>query len=327
MTAVGPVRQAVPRVDDVGPAGRAPGRPAATAPPRRPVARGSSWWPLLFIGPTAAGLLVFFVWPTVRTVALSLTKVGPFGGSTFVGTENYARLLQDPDLVGALLNTFAYAGITLLGLPIAVVISALLNTRGLRGVSIYRMLYFLPVVTMPVAVAIVWRMLYNGDYGIINQALGLIGIDGRSWLTDADTALIAVAAVGIWGGLGTSIVIFLAGLQGIPPSLLEAASLDGAGPVRTFWSVTVPLLTPSIFFVTVLHVIGSLQVFDLLFIMIGPASPMTPRTRSIVMLFYQAGFLENDRGYAAAIAVVLLILILTLTVLQFGLQRRWVHYG
>ncbi|GIT78798.1 sugar ABC transporter permease [Leifsonia sp. LS1] len=300
---------------------------ATTAPRRR--RRGpfaSPWWAALFIGPTALGLLVFYLWPTVRTFVLSFTRSGPFGGSDFVGLENYARLAADPDLGRALVNTALYTVIALVGIPLAVAVAALLNTAGLRGRSVYRMLYFLPVVTMPAAVALVWKMLYNGDYGILNQALHAVGITGTSWLTNPATALYAVALVGIWAGLGANIVIFLAGLQGIPDTLTEAASLDGAGPIRTFFSITVPLLSPSIFFVSVINVIGSLQVFDLVYLMIGRTNPALPDTRTIVYLFYQAGFLDNDRGYAAAVAFLLLVIILGLTIVQFRLQKKWVHY-
>ncbi|MFF2495707.1 carbohydrate ABC transporter permease [Agromyces sp. NPDC058064] len=302
-----------------------------TAAPGRGRRRGrgpgqSPWWALLFIGPTAAGLLAFYLWPTVRTFLMSFTESGPFGGSEFVGLDNYVRLFQDPELLGALRNTALYTVIALVGIPLAVAIAALLNTTGLRGRGVYRTLYFIPVVTMPAAIALVWRMIYNGDYGVLNEVLGVFGIEGKSWLTDPSTALVAIAVVGIWAGLGTNIVIFLAGLQGIPDTVMEAADLDGAGPVRKFFSITIPLLSPSIFFVSVISVIGALQVFDLIYMMLGQSNPAMPNTRTIVYLFYQAGFIDNEKGYAAAIAFLLLIIILILTVVQFRLQKKWVHY-
>ncbi len=269
---------------------------------------------------------MFYLWPTVRTLIISFTKSGPFGGSEWIGFENYVRLAQDPELLGALRNTAVYTVIALIGIPLAVAIAALLNTTGLKGRSAYRTLYFIPVVTMPAAIALVWRMIYNGDYGVLNSALGAVGIEGRSWLTDPNTALIAIAVVGIWAGLGTNIVIFLAGLQGIPDTIMEAADLDGAGPVRKFFSITIPLLSPSIFFVSVISVIGALQVFDLIYMMLGRSNPAMPNTRTVVYLFYEAGFLDNDRGYAAAVAFLLLLIILVLTIVQFRLQKKWVHY-
>ncbi|MEW2461394.1 carbohydrate ABC transporter permease [Microbacterium sp. K41] len=293
---------------------------------RRRTPGASPWWALVFLGPTALGLAVFYLWPTVRTLIISFTKSGPFGGSEWIGFDNYARLLQDPELLGALRNTAVYTVIALIGIPIAVGIAALLNTTGLKGRSAYRTLYFIPVVTMPAAIALVWRMIYNGDYGVLNAALAAVGIEGRSWLTDANTALVAIAVVGIWAGLGTNIVIFLAGLQGIPDTIMEAADLDGAGPVRKFFSITIPLLSPSIFFVSVISVIGALQVFDLVYMMLGRSNPAMPNTRTVVYLFYEAGFLDNDRGYAAAVAFLLLLIILVLTIVQFRLQKKWVHY-
>ncbi|MFK3676878.1 carbohydrate ABC transporter permease [Microbacterium sp. NPDC090218] len=305
---------------------RMPEAPSPGVRRRRRSPGASPWWALVFLGPTALGIAVFYLWPTVRTLIISFTKSGPFGGSEWVGIENYTRLFQDPELIGALRNTAIYTVIALIGIPIAVGIAALLNTTGLKGRSAYRTLYFIPVVTMPAAIALVWRMIYNGDYGVLNAALGAVGIEGRSWLTDPNTALIAIAVVGIWAGLGTNIVIFLAGLQGIPDTIMEAADLDGAGPVRKFFSITIPLLSPSIFFVSVISVIGALQVFDLIYMMLGRSNPAMPNTRTVVYLFYEAGFLDNDRGYAAAVAFLLLVIILVLTVVQFRLQKKWVHY-
>lgn len=286
----------------------------------------SPWWALLFVGPTMLGLLVFYIWPVLRTLYLSMTKSGVFGGSTWVGLKNYQQLFSTPEFGMALANTFTYAAVVLLGIPIAIVVAAMLNTKNLKGKSIYRMLYFLPVVTMPAAVSLVWRLIYNGEYGIFNQLLAVFGIQGRSWLNNADTAIPAMAFVGIWMGLGTNIVIFLAGLQGIPSTLLEAAEIDGAGPISKFRHVTLPLLSPSIFFVLVISVINALQVFDLIFMMIAKTSPAFAESKTVVYLFYEQGIVNQHRGYAAAVAFALFAIVLVLTVIQFRLQKRWVHY-
>ncbi|WP_230206458.1 carbohydrate ABC transporter permease [Microbacterium gorillae] len=278
------------------------------------------------MGPLTLGLLIFYIWPIIRTLYLSFTETGVFGGSTWVGAANYATLFQDPELPQALLNTALYTVFSLIGIPLAMIVASLLNTPNLKFRSAYRVLFFLPVVTMPAAVALVWKMIYNGDYGILNQLLGYVGITGTSWLNNPATALVAVAVVGIWSSLGSNIVIFMAALQGVPQSLYEAAELDGAGPVRRFVSVTVPMISPSVFFITVLSVIGSLQIFDLVYVMVGPDSSALPYVKTIVFLFYQKGFIQHDQGAAAAIAFVLLIIILILTVLQFSLQKKWVHY-
>ncbi|WP_308466122.1 carbohydrate ABC transporter permease [Rathayibacter soli] len=304
---------------------RVPGKTPAPAV-RRSGLRDSPWWALLFVGPTAIGLAAFYFWPIIRTAYLSLTKSGAFGGETWIGFANFAELFTTPEMIGAGINTAVYAAVALIGIPVAIVIASLLNTPGLKGRGVYRVLYFVPVVTMPAAIALVWAFIYNGDYGILNQTLRLVGIQGTSWISNPSTALVAVAVVGIWSTLGTNIVIFVAGLQGIPPSLYEAASLDGAGPIRRFFSVTLPLLSPSVFFVTVITMIASLQVFDLLYVMIPALSPAHQATTTIVTLFYNVGFVNNERGLAAAIAIVLMIVILILTAVQFRLQRKWVHY-
>jgi multiple sugar transport system permease protein len=209
--------------------------------------------------------------------------------------------------------------------PIAVYLAALINRPGLRFKGLYRTLYFLPVVTMPVAVAIVWRMLYSGDFGLINAFLGLFGIQGPYWLSTPGLSLVAVAIVGIWLSLGFNIIVFSAGLSSIPPDLYEAASIDGASPGRQFRSITLPLLTPTIFFISVLTLIGGFQVFDLIFVMLG-TGPNAARSQTLVYFFYNEGFLQNDKGYATAIGVVIIIMIAILTAIQFRLQKKWVHY-
>jgi multiple sugar transport system permease protein len=178
---------------------------------------------------------------------------------------------------------------------------------------------------MPVAVAIVWRMLYSGDFGLINAFLGLFGIQGPYWLSTPGLSLVAVAIVGIWLSLGFNIIVFSAGLSSIPPDLYEAASIDGASPARQFRSITLPLLTPTIFFISVLTLIGGFQVFDLIFVMLG-TGPNAARSQTLVYFFYNEGFLQNDKGYATAIGVVIIVMIAILTAIQFRLQKKWVHY-
>jgi multiple sugar transport system permease protein len=306
-------------------AAAAPAVGGAGTPRRRRLLSREAFWGYLMIAPIAVGLTIFYLYPIVRTLYFSFTEWGAFGGYEWTGLENYRALIADEAVRGALVNTLVYSFLVLLGIPLSIVLAALLNVKGLRGVGIYRVLYFLPVVTMPVAVAIVWRWIYNGDFGILNFLLSTIGISGTSWLTNPDTALVSIAVVGVWMTIGYNMVILLAGLQGIPPHYYEAAAIDGAGPFRKFFSITVPLLSPSIFFVTVLTLIQSLQVFDLVFAMIMPTNPALPRAQSMVYLFYREAFVANDRGYAAAIVMALLVVILLMTVIQFRLQRRWVH--
>ncbi len=294
--------------------------------------RGEALSAYLLIAPTGLGLAVFYLWPVLQTAYFSFTEWGPFGGHEWIGLENYRSLVTDPEVLRALGNTLLYTVLGLAGIPVAVLFAALLNRRRLRGVSVYRMLFFLPIVTMPVAVAMVWRWLYNGEYGLINYVLSLAGIDGPHWIADPATALYALAAVGIWTTIGYNLVIFLAGMQAIPREYYEAAVIDGAGPGVQLRRITLPLLSPSIFFVSVLSVIGSLQLFDLVYVIGGSGNtarnnPAYPRIQTVVTLFYDKAFSSNDRGYAAAIVMALLVLIVVLTAVQFRLQRRWVHYG
>jgi multiple sugar transport system permease protein len=283
-------------------------------------------WGYLLIAPMALGLAVFYLWPIAQTLYLSFTESGVFGGHTWVGTANFTDLLGDEEMLGALGNTLLYAVLVLAGVPLAIVVAALLNVPGLRGLSVYRTLYFLPVVTMPAAVGLTWRYLFNGDFGAINYFLGVLGIDGPYWVGDPDFALYAIAIVGIWSSIGYNAVLLLAGLQGIPRHYYEAASMDGAGRLRQFFSITLPLLTPTTFFVVVITMINALQVFDLVYLMIDLKSPALAGSRTIVYLFFEKGFVQNQRGLAAAIAVLLLGLILVLTAIQFRLQKKWVHY-
>ncbi|MED7926213.1 sugar ABC transporter permease [Nonomuraea sp. LP-02] len=293
--------------------------------------RSEALWGYAFIAPTGLGLAVFYLWPVLQTAYFSFTEWGVFGGHTWVGLENYARLAADPEVRQAVVNTVTYTVLGLLGIPLAIVFAALMNVPGLRGAGIYRTAFFLPVVTMPVAVAMLWRWLYNGDYGLVNQVLAVVGLDGPNWIADPDTALYALVVVGVWSSVGYNLIIFLAGMQAIPKETYEAAALDGAGRVRQFFSITLPLLSPTAFFISIVSVIGSLQLFDLVFVMTGSgqaarANPAYGRLQTVVQLFYERAFVTNDRGYAAAVVIALLVLIAALTILQFRLQRRWVHY-
>ncbi|AJE87603.1 MULTISPECIES: carbohydrate ABC transporter permease [Streptomyces] len=317
-----PVRAPVPEAED-----------RALRKRERAFAHRDKWWGYAFIAPAGLGLAVFYLWPVVQTLYYSFTEWGAFGGTTWIGTANYDTLLHDAEFWQALGNTLLYTGLVLLGIPLAMVLAVLLNLKGMRGTGVYRTLYFLPVVTMPAAVAVVWRWLYSGDVGILNQALDAVGINGTYWVSDPDTVRFAVAAVGVWMTVGYNMILLLAGLQGIPQDYYEAASLDGAGRVRQFFSVTMPLLSPTLFFTTVLSVIQSLQVFDLIYLILGAntsvgvTNPAYGEGQTVVMLFFQKSFFDNQRGYGAAIVSVLFVLIMALTALQFRLQKKWVHYA
>ena len=157
-------------------------------------------------------------------------------------------------------------------------------------------MYFLPAVTLPASIALMWRLVYNGDFGPLNWTLSLVGIDGPSWLAEPHTAIYALGVVSIWGSIGYNMVLFLAGMQAIPREYYEAAELDGAGSISQFFQITVPLLTPTTFFVTVITVINALQAFDLVFLMIGKTNPALEKSQTVVYLFYEKGFVESQGG-------------------------------
>lgn len=288
--------------------------------------RSDYFWAYLMIAPTMLGLTIFYLWPIIQTVYFSFTEWGAFGQYEWTGLDNYKRMLDDSNLLQSFKNTGIYIIFTVpIGIFLSILVAVLLNQK-IKGKSIYRTLYFLPVITMPAAIAMVWRWLYNSDYGLLNYLLSLFGIRGPQWVSDPKIALYSIIVVAIWSGIGYNVVIFLSGLQGIPKTYYEAAEIDGAGPIKVFFKITLPLLSPVIFFVTIMSFIGAFQVFDLIFMMIGKSSTALENTQSIVYLFYQHAFVLNDKGYAAAIAVLLLIIILIITAIQMVLQKKWVHY-
>ncbi|MEU6122074.1 sugar ABC transporter permease [Streptomyces sp. NPDC047123] len=306
-------------------AAKSAGRSRAPASGARPGSRDQrvAYW---FIAPLGIGFAVFYFWPLAQTFYFSFTEFGAFGGHTFIGTDNYARVVKDVTVWQALGNTLIYSAIGLTALPVAIVVAALLNRRGLRGVPVYRALYFVPFVTLPVAVGLVWNWLYNGDYGLVNEMLGHLGADRTYWISDPSTAVYAIGTVMVWSTTGYYLVIFMAGIKGIPRDYYEAAELDGAGALRRFFSITLPLLSPTLFFASVICMINSLQTFDLIYIMMAEKNPAIGDTQSVVGLFYKWAFIENAQGAAAALAFLLMLVIAALTYLQFRIQRRWAHH-
>jgi ABC transporter, permease protein len=283
---------------------------------------------VLFIGPLMAGVAVFYYWPIVKNLVVSLQQRNAFGGSPRgVGLQNYQDVLSSPDLGSAMANTLLYTGVVLLGIPLSVAVAAMIELPGLRGRGLYRTLYFMPYLAMPMAVAQVWKLVYNGNFGLLNQLLRALGVtDPPYWLVTPGWALLAVALFGVWGSVGFNVIILSAGLRSIPRELYEAASIDGASAWRQFRSITVPLLSPSIFFLTIMTTIGGFQLFDALFAMIGTNNPAEPRTRSLVYLFYREAFVNSDQGMGAAVAVVIFACVAVVTFVQFLGQRRWVNY-
>ena len=281
-------------------------------------------WGWVFILPTMIGLTVLNLIPIVRTLYQSFFKTGDFGkGNTYVGFSNYIKLFHDSEVWQALFNTIKYAVIEVpVSIAIALVLAALLNQKS-RGRSTYRTIFFLPMVAAPAAIAMVWRWLYNTQYGLINHLLGT----KISWISDPKIALYSVAAIGIWSIIGYNMVLFIAGLQDVPRTYYEAAEIDGATGIMQFFHITLPLISPTIFFVSITRIIGAFQVFDLIYMVMDKTNPALVKTQSLVYLFYKYSFTNDNKGYGATIVVVLLVLILSITILQMIAQKKWVHYN
>ncbi|MFN8494365.1 MAG: sugar ABC transporter permease [Caldilineaceae bacterium] len=279
----------------------------------------------LFVLPVVLGIAVFQVYPTLFSLYASMTQWNLLTPPRWVGMRNYGELFTtDRFFFQTMRNTGVYTlGVVVPAMILALVFAILLNQE-ILGKYFYRAIYFIPVIAPAVAVALLWRWLYEPNFGIINSALRAIGIAGPAWLGNTKWAMTAVIIESIWAGLGFNIVIFLAGLQGISREYYEAAAIDGAGFFRQFYSITLPLLSPVTFFILVTGVIGTFQDFTVPFIMTegGPAGA----TQLVVMYLYGLAFRLQNMGTASAVAYVVFLVIVTLTVLNFVLARRWVFY-
>ncbi len=286
--------------------------------------RQTDWlWALLFVGPQLLGLLAFAVFPLGFGFALSLMEWDGLGTREWVGLANFRDQLGNPEFRTAFRNTLYYTILTVpTGLGLALLVA--LGVNKVRGRTLYRALYFAPVVTSSVAVAVVWQYLLNGDFGILNAYLrDWFGLNPPNWLVDTRFVMPAIALVSVWWSLGLNMVIFLAGLQNIPPPLQEAALVDGATRFRVFRDITLPLLTPTIFFAIVVAIIFSFQTFDQIFVLTN-GGPLDA-SRTLVFHVYDLAFRDFTFGQSSAAAVLLFVMILAVTLLQFAGQRRWVH--
>lgn len=274
----------------------------------------------LFVTPAMVLFIVFTVLPVLGALALSFTSYDILTPPSWAGLENYTRLLDDPVFLATLRNIVGYSAMFV---PAMIVISLLLalalNSR-LPGMAIFKTIYFIPVVTSPVAAATVWGWLLNGHYGPVNELLDMVGITGPAWLGDSDTAMISIVMVTLWQGVGWNMLIYLAGLQGIPAYLHEAAAIDGAGRLQAFRHITWPQLRLTTFFVTTMSLIGAFQLFDQAYVMTqgGPAqATLTP-----VYQIYETGFNRLQLGYASAQAFCLFLVIVAITVVNMRVNRE-----
>ena len=285
-----------------------PGGPRCSSPRR-------SWgWPLLSAGPIVAAL------------GISLTDWDLLSAARAGRPRQLHRASSTDDrFLIALRNTVFF---TVTSVPIGLVLGlglALALDQRIRGIAIIRTAYFLPVVTSTTAIALVWLWIYSPQGGLLNDFLGAFGIPAQKWISDPFWSMPSIVVMSVWQGLGVTVIIFLAGLQAIPQEYHDAAAVDGAGAWGRFRHVTLPLLTPSIFFTGILAFIGAFQVFDQVYVLARPGEP-TKATITLVYFIYESGFEHFKMGYAAAASWILFLIVAALTILYFRSQRRWVHY-
>ncbi len=279
-------------------------------------------WAYIMVAPTILGLVVLNLWPFVQTLYTSFCEHLGFGNYKFVGFQNYIDIFQRPEFWRATWNTIYFCILTVpLGLFLSLLVAMLLNAK-VKGKGAFRTIFFLPMVCAPAAVTMVWRWIFNGEYGILNQAMGThIG-----WITEPGVVMIACALVSIWSNIGYDAVLLLAGLQNISKSYYEAASIDGASKVTQFFHITLPMVSPTLFVVMIMRLMASVKVYDLIYMMVEDTNPAVTSVQSLMYLFYRESFVAGSRGTGSVIVIWTVLLIGLVTVIQFLGQKKWVNY-
>lgn len=277
--------------------------------------------------PTVIGLMILNIYPLLRTVYMSFFKSGSFGKWAFVGLDNYMKMFQSDSFWTITKNTLVFMVMTV---PVTVIFGlliAVLLDQKIKGKTVFRAIYFLPMVVAPAAVAMVWKWLFNSEYGIINTVLGALHLPSDiNWIADPKTALLTCAIVTIWSSVGYDAILLLSGLQSISRTYYEAARIDGATGFQQFRKITIPLVSPTLFFVLMMRVMASLKVFDIVYMMIEKTNPAIRSAETILYNFYQETFVKNNKGYGSALVVWCVILIAVITIIQFIGQKKWVTY-
>ena len=279
----------------------------------------------LFLLPNFIGFFIFMAIPIIMGLIISFTDYNGFSQFNFIGLKNYIDMFRDEYFLVSLGNNLLYTAVTVPGIVVFALLLAVAVNTGIRCSGLFKTMFFLPNISSMVAVGIVWAMLFNPTMGPINNFLRSLGIENPpQWISASDSALWSIMLVDIWKKAGYYMVILLAGLQSIPKQLYEAASIDGAGAVKKFFKITLPMLSPTMFMVMVLCTIQSFQVFDLVNIMTqgGPGRS----TNVLVFRIYQEGFQKLQFGYASAMAYFLFLIVLIVTLIQFRGQKKWVNY-
>ena len=285
-------------------------------------ARREQNWGWFMVAPTIIGLLILNVWPFIQTLYASFCEHLGFGHYKFIGFENYINMFQDADFWRATWNTIYFCILTVpIGLFLSLLVAILLNAK-IKGKSFFRSVFFLPMICAPAAVTMVWRWIFNSEYGILNQILGT----HINWITDSKVVMIACAIVAIWSAIGYDAVLLLAGLQNISKSYYEAASIDGASKVTQFFRITLPMVSPTLFVVLIMRRMASMKVYDRIYMMVEDTNPALTSVQSLMYLFYRESFVAGSRGYGSAIVIWTVLLIGIVTIIQFVGQKKWVNY-
>lgn len=286
--------------------------------------RGERFWLWFFLAPTLFGLTFGTLGPVLAAIGISFTKWDVLTAPIFSGIDNYIQLISDPTFKKSIINSLFYVLGTVPAATVLGLLLALLLNQKLRGITFYRTAYFLPVVSSTVAVALVWSWIYSKDFGLLNYLLKFLGLQPVAWLTSTRYAMPALIIMGIWGLLGEGMIIFLAGLQGISQSYYEAAEVDGANSWRKFLYITLPLITPSMFFYFIITMINAFQAFEQIYVMTrgGPSNATT----TMVYYIYNNAFRNFRMGYASAQAIGLFLIVMVLTLVYWRLQDKWVVY-
>ena len=283
-------------------------------------------WGLGFVAPTVIGLCILNIYPFFYTIWLSLQKSQGLGKAKYIGLKNYQNLLSDSMIWQTTGNTLMFVLLTVpVGVFLALILATLLNNK-IKGRDLYRGIYFLPMVVAPAAVAMVWKWIFNSDVGILNQILKIFGIQGPTWIADPNTALLSCAIINIWSAVGYDLVLLLAGLQSIPNTYYEAAEIDGANSFQRFFHITVPLISPTLFFVVLMRTMTSLKQFDTVYLLVPANNPAYKQSATLMTLFYREAFEKFNKGYASAIVIFSFVLISIFTVIQFVAEKKLVHY-
>jgi multiple sugar transport system permease protein len=285
---------------------------------------GERLWLWFFLAPTLFGLTFGTLGPVLAAIGISFTKWDVLTRPIFTGLDNYVQLIADPTFLKSILNTIYYVLGTVPAATVLALLLALLLNQKLKGITFYRTAYFLPIVSSTVAVALVWSWIYSKDFGLLNFLLKNIGVQPVGWLTSQRYAMPALIIMGIWGLLGEGMIIFLAGLQGISQSYYEAAEVDGANTWTKFLHITLPMITPSMFFYFIITMINAFQAFEQIYVMTrgGPNNATT----TMVYYVYTNAFRNFRMGYASAQAIGLFLIVMILTLIYWRSQDRWVVY-